>query len=64
MLMLVLKSLKISRQLGDKYGMADSSDNIGGILMKESKFEEALPYEWKRIKYYKVSIVLEMSRKN
>ena len=37
-------SLEIRRQLGDKYGIATSLNNIGSIFINRGKYEEALPY--------------------
>jgi len=36
--------LKIERQLGNKNGLAESLNNIGGILISRGKYEEALPH--------------------
>jgi hypothetical protein len=38
------ESLEISRQLGDKVGIATSLNNIGNILISNGKYEEALPH--------------------
>ncbi len=45
--------MDIKRQLGDKSGIASSLNNIGVILINESKFEEALPYVLQAYKIFK-----------